>query len=90
MTALFPLGRFVATPGALAVLESAGVDPLTLLQRHATGDWGSVPAEDARENEYSLQHGFRILSSYQVEGEALWIISEAGRSVTTVLRPCEY
>jgi hypothetical protein len=46
---------------------------------------------DAAENEYSVAHGFRLLSSYQTDaGERLWIITEADRSATTLLLPEEY
>jgi hypothetical protein len=65
-TPLFPLGRLVATPGALALLASAGENPAALLARHVSGDWGEVPPEDARENELSIGEGFRIVSSYPV------------------------
>ena len=62
----------MATPGALALLRSAGEDLLpTLLERHQSGDWGDVPPEDARENEFSMRHGFKIVSSYRVSGERL-------------------
>ena len=44
------LGAVVATPGALALLSSTGTNPADLLERHASGDWGEVPPEDAREN----------------------------------------
>ncbi len=92
MAALFPLGRLVATPGALALLKrSAGKDHLpALLERHRSGDWGDVPPEDARENEFSVRHGFRIVSSYRVAGERLWVITERDRSTTTLLLPSEY
>jgi hypothetical protein len=86
----FPLGRTVATPGALRVLEETDTSPATLLARHQTGDWGNVPAEDAKKNELSVREGFRILSSYRVGEETLWVITEADRSVTTILRPDEY
>jgi hypothetical protein len=49
-----------------------------------------VPPEDARENEVSVRYGFRVLSSYRVAGERLWIITEANRSATTLLLPSEY
>ena len=43
------------------------------------------------ENEFSLEHGFRILSSYATAaGEKLWVITEADRSATTLLLPEEY
>lgn len=87
----FPLGRIVATPGALELLSEARVEPLDLLSRHASGDWGKLGEEDRRENELSVRRGFRILSSYPVgENKKVWIITEADRSVTTILLPEEY
>ena len=87
---LFPLGQLVATPGALQALAAAGVTPAQLLARHVTGDWGEVDAEDAAENAFSLAHGFRILSSYPLGEERIWIITERDRSATTLLLPSEY
>lgn len=88
---LFPPGRLVATPGALALLEQINKSPLELLSRHLRGDWGDLCQEDKTENELSLKHGFRLMSSYQVtETEKLWVITEADRSVTTLLLPAEY
>lgn len=90
--ALFPLGRIVATPGALSLLAATATNPAELLDRHVVGDWGEVPPEDARENERSLKYGFRIVSSYSVgvPGERVWIITEADRSSTCLLLPTEY
>ena len=92
MVALFSPGRVVATPGALEALEDTGTDALDLLRRHVAGDWGEVPPEDARENERSLKHGWRVLSSYPVgdAGERVWVITEADRSSTCILLPSEY
>ena len=91
MSALFPLGQIVATPGALAALERSKQPPACFLARHAIGDWGTLDAEDVAENEYSMVHEFRLLSSYQTDaGEKLWIITEADRSATTLLLPDEY
>ena len=87
---LFLLGRIVATPGVLDALDAADVAPAALLARHQAGDWGTVPPEDAAENELSLARGFRILSSYPVGDERVWIITEADRSATTLLLPSEY
>jgi len=87
----FPLGQIVATPGALDALTRANQSPHDFLNRHGTSDWGDLGNEDKAENEYSLQHGFRILSSYTTAaGEKLWVITEADRSVTTLLLPEEY
>lgn len=88
---LFPPGRMVATPGALALLKQTNMSPLEFLSRHLRGDWGDLDKEDKSENELSLKYGFGLLSSYQVtETEKVWIITEADRSVTTVLLPEEY
>ena len=88
---LFPPGQIVSTPGALRLLEQAKRSPVEFSSRHFRGDWGDLCQEDKTENELSLKYGFRIFSSYQVsETEKLWIISEADRSVTTLLLPAEY
>jgi hypothetical protein len=90
VTARFRLGRVVATPGALEVLEGARTSPSELLARPASGDWGGVPATDARENELSVRDGFRVLSSYPVGDETVWVLTEADRSATALLLPSEY
>ena len=87
----FPLGRTVATPGALAAMLQAGENPLQFLAQHSRGDWGDLEPEDRRENELSLRKGFRLLSEYRTRlGERLWVITEADRSATTILLPSEY
>ena len=72
--------------------RSKRVNPAVLLTRHQKGDWGVLPDEDWRENEVSLRRGFRLLSSYPIgdDDEKVWIITEADRSVTTILRPQDY
>lgn len=87
----FSPGSIVATPGALAALEASGDDPMAYLVRHIAGDWGDVDEQDRRENELSLVHGLRLLSAYTLNsGAKIWIVTEADRSVTTVLLPEEY
>ncbi len=88
----FSLGRVMATPRALSALDEASVDPLALLHRHAAGDWGEIPACDAKENERSLRHGWRVLSSYPIgeDGGKVWVLTEATREATTILLPSEY
>jgi hypothetical protein len=90
MTAPLPLGRVVATPGAMKLLLEAGGHPFDYLARHATGDWGELCAFDRRQNEIALRDGYRVLSSYSVGKESVWVITEADRSVTTILLPEEY
>jgi hypothetical protein len=93
---LFGLGKLFVTRGISELMDEKGLDISPFSARHQTGDWGEVCAEDAAENQLSLEKGFRILSAYSftsdIDGETykLWIITEADRSVTTVLQPSEY
>ena len=85
----FNLGSIVATPGAL---DSISADEIYLaLFRHSQGDWGILDAEDLQTNERALMLGGRLFSSYHsTENVKFYIITEADRSVTTVLLPEEY
>ncbi len=87
----FPLGQLVATPGALRALQAAGQHPLEFIARHVAGDWGELCDEDKQANEEALREDLRILSAYTTSaGEALWVITEADRSATTMLLPEDY
>lgn len=95
MSHKFPLGQLVSTPGALERVQPERM--AQCLGLHGTGDWGLVDEEDWRANDEALQHGARLLSVYLVDpeqpaewGARFWIITEADRSVTTVLLPSEY
>jgi len=87
----FALGQTFITPGAEEALQIAGQTAIEFLRRHMSGDWGELSEDDRRENQLSLEQGFRLLSNYQTgKGQQLWIITEADRSATTVLLPSEY
>jgi len=88
---LFPAGHLVATPGAIALLESNHVPIMGLVARHLAGDWGEALCEEDRHaNDTALKVGTRILSAYRVGKEKVWIITEWDRSATTVLLPEDY
>lgn len=88
---LFPLGQCVATPGAVNALNANGVTAIELLRRHQSGDWGDLDSQDKQANDAALQAGGRLLSSYNLnQREKVWIITEADRSITTVLLPEDY
>ena len=77
----FQLGGIVATPGALSALEEAGQDAIEFVSRHACGDWGELSDADKQENEFSLLHGFRLLSAYTLRnGTRIWAICEVGNA----------
>jgi hypothetical protein len=88
---MFLLGQIVATQGALHALQDASQEPGEFLKRHARGDWGEVCAEDKVLNDRAVVQGTRLLSAYtSSKGERFWIITEADRSVTTILLPEDY
>ena len=85
------LGQIAATPAALDALVATNTHPLTLLRRHATGDWGDLCSEDMEANRLALALGRRVLSVYTLaEGILVWVITEADRSATTLLLPEDY
>ena len=85
----FPLGQIVITRHAREALHPDLV--FRALARHARGDWGELCDEDREENELSLKEGYRLLSAYDTaDSTKFWIITEADRSVTTILLPSDY
>ncbi len=87
----FKLGQTVITPGALNALLRAGESPSKFLARHANADWGDVCAEDKAFNDEALIIGTRLMSAYTTaDTTKIWVITEADRSVTTLLLPEEY
>ncbi len=87
--AKFPLGNIYMTPGAYDKLTA--LDMKQALFRHSQGDWGDVSADDWQENDFSVSRRLRILSAYIAEnGTRFWVITEADRSMTTLLLPDEY
>jgi hypothetical protein len=84
----FPLGQLVITTNASRRL--AFVEVLTALRRHASGDWGDLCPEDTLANNSALKQGGRLFSAYGQGENRFWIITEADRSVTTILLPNDY
>lgn len=85
----FKLGSTFITPPARDTLVPA--DVVTALTRHAAGDWGDVCPDDRAENEFAVTRRLRLFSVYHdSNGTKFWIITEADRSVTTVLLPDDY
>lgn len=78
---LFDLGQLVATPGALAALEKGGQSPMEFLSRHVTGDWGELTEDDRKENQLSVEKGFRILSSYKTNAGESTLLSILGKFI---------
>lgn len=83
------LGRTVITPNALERLSDEDVSDA--LRRHSRGDWGDITPADRDENALAMREGFRLFSVYHDRnGAEFWVITEADRTVTTVLMPDDY
>lgn len=92
---LFPVGVVTATPAARAKLGAAGVDPVHLVDRHASGDFGSAEADSVRINQETIREKIgTILSIYPLGEEAtIWVgtsLYENGDAHTCVLCPSEW
>lgn len=88
---LFALGHCVGTPAALEAIARNNILSSQLIDRHVTGDWGDLDAEDKAANDRALAEDSRILSAYVLpDSTKVWIITEADRSSTCVLLPSEY
>lgn len=92
---LFPVGVVTATPAALDQLHRAGVDPVDLVHRHASGDYGTVAEDSARINEETIRERIgTILSVYPLgEEDKIWVstsLHEDGDAHTCVLCPSEW
>jgi hypothetical protein len=84
----FPLGQVAITANASLQLSTEAV--FAALSRHASGDWGDMCPEDTLANDTALDHGGRLFSAYGQGADRFWVITEADRSVTTVLLPEDY
>lgn len=84
----FELGKVCVT---CAVAECFNPHVLAeLLNRYRRGDWGNLCDEDKQANIEAIKHGGRVLALYDVEGENIYVLTEADRSCTTILFTYEY
>jgi hypothetical protein len=92
----FHPGQIVATPGAIEALAASGMDASFFIDKHLSGDWGEVDADDQKANDQALLDGSRILSSFRtLRGVVLWVLTEAEgdegqRASTCLTLPDEY
>jgi len=83
----FELGNIVATIGVNTLMKNMIFE---LLERYKNSDFGDLCKEDKEANDEALEKGYRLMGSYTIPEQKIWIITEADRSVTTVLLPEEY
>ena len=91
MSRRFPLGKVVATPGRSAPWEPRRKSRWICSAGMPGAIGARCVAEDAQENNLSVDNEMRILSSYTLSTRVkVWVITEADRSSTCILLPEEY
>lgn len=91
--ALFPTEKVVMTRAVHELVCLGLLNPHPYLQRHLAGDWGELCEEDKGTNLQALHGQGQLFSCYDIPVEQfprLWVITEADRSVTTLLLPSDY
>lgn len=87
----FPLGRIVATRTLLDHMVSINVIALPYIERHRNREWGNLSRADKQANDDALEQGGRILSKYLLPDRTpIYVITEADRSVTTLMLCADY
>ena len=89
----FNMGQVVTTRtinDLMAAEQKFAVEVTVALQRYAVKDWGNLNDEDKETNDVTLEYGERLLGAYETCKGKIWIITEADRTVTTILFPEEY
>jgi hypothetical protein len=87
----FSLGRVVITRNCKIHMEMHHINAMGYVLRHISGDWGDLGKEDKEGNDFAVDKPIRIVSAYNLlSGERIYCITEADRSVTTLLLYDEY
>ena len=90
---LFPLGRILATPGAIDTLARANQCPQYFLNRHMRGDWGEIENEDEADGHlHGAQHEQLVHQRTRVTRRGLAVCAPGGsvvdRSSKSHVRAC--
>ena len=89
------MGRVVVSKGVDEKMKedhSFSVFIQVSIGRYVHRDWGQTCDEDAKANNRAIQNGERIRAVYKQPKTdiTIWIITEADRSVTTIMFPDEH
>lgn len=81
----FGMGKVFSTNGAREKFSAQEIN--SCLLRHKDGDWGDIDEQDAKTNNQSVAIGGMVLSRYAFGKRTLYIITDPGHKITTVLLP---
>src|SRR4026209_2625348 len=85
----FLLGRLYPTPGVGAALKDARRRLGELLALHQGGVWGEVGIDQIVENERACECEDTVISSYTLNGDRAWLVTDGGRQFTAVFLASE-
>ena len=88
LTTYFEFGEVYLTPSVQT--ELAAEEICQLLAWHGQLKQGALCQADYQLNREAIHTGDRIFSSYVLNGQKYYVITEHDRSYTTILRPEEY
>ena len=66
------------------------IELLTVMLRYWKKDWGDLCEEDKKLNDLSVKTKDRILAAYNTSQGRVYVITDAGHEITTVLFAHEY
>ena len=92
-TSLVEMNNLYMTSGVndlVADNEKFAIGVTESLARYKLLDWGDLGKEDMDSNDKAIIDKERIVARYNLEPKAIYIITEADRSATTILFPEEY
>lgn len=83
------IGKLLITADAHSLLDEQSITDC--LRRHIKGDWGDLEPQDKKTNDLAVETGESIVSAYHdTRGKKFYIVTDADRSMTTVLLPEDY
>lgn len=90
----FKVGRVVWTHTINAVVADNSFfakDICAVMERYCSKDWGDLSECDKKANDSAVIHtDDRIFASYNTSEGKIYVITEADRSVTTIMFASEY
>jgi hypothetical protein len=84
-------GAYLLKIAGVVTKEESRADRRSRERNRPVNATRGLDEHERRENEVSVEHGFRLLSAYTLQnGTEIWIITEADLDATILLVPSEY
>lgn len=92
MVMSFNAGKLVMTRGVAYRMDddSFAKGVTKALGRYIMQDWGDTSENDKPLNDEAVKTKDRIMAAYNIGEEKIWIITDYGHEVTTILFPEKY